>query len=55
MAAQIPTYAPQRHKLPLIRSLISSSDKSNVAAASLVTALGNPALNSLIIPKAEQI
>src|SRR5260370_38484219 len=47
MAAWMPTYAPHRHKLPLIRSLISSSENSTGPAdTSFVTALGNPFRNS---------
>src|SRR5262245_34733240 len=54
MAARMPTYAPQRHRFPLIRSRNSSSlswgDESG-----LVTALGAPIFHSANIATAEQI
>src|SRR5262245_37177621 len=56
IASTIPTYAPQRHRLPLMRSLISASDNSmSVAARLFVTALGMPCLYSSTIPMAEQM
>src|SRR5262245_33511951 len=56
IASTMPTYAPQRHRLPLMRSLISASENSmSVAARFSVTALGLPCLYSSTVPMAEQI
>src|SRR4029434_5259802 len=56
IASTMPTYAPQRHRLPLMRSLISASENSmSVAAILFVTALGMPCLYSSTMPMAEQM
>src|SRR4051794_35305500 len=57
-AATIPTYAPQRHRLPLMRSRISSSVNSGrpmSCAMSGVTVLGAPVFHSSSRATAEQI
>src|SRR5262249_41800787 len=56
IAAMMPLYAPQRHRLPLIRSRISSWVSAKLSAArSLDTWLGTPARASATIATAEQI
>src|SRR5262249_8474829 len=56
IASTMPTYAPQRHRFPLMRSLISTSENSmSVAAILFVTALGMPCLYSSTMPMAEQM
>ena len=53
MALVMPTYAPQRHKLPLMRSLISATDNSGIPCMFCDTADGSPASNSWSMPTAE--
>src|ERR1700752_52454 len=55
MASRMPTYAPQRHRFPLMRSRNSSSLSCWGDALGLVTALGTPSFHSVSIATAEQI
>ena len=56
MESTIPLYAPHRHRLPLMRSLISLPDGDPLATAGVsVTALGSPRRYSPSIATAEQI